>query len=52
MRRRYYNIVFFMLVLIAVILFSQKSLSMMKHVFNSKVREKQVIVLDAGHGGG
>lgn len=50
-KKRYFNIVFLMLVIAAVALFSEKGIQVMKNITQKKVSDKPIVVLDAGHGG-
>ena len=55
MKRRYFNVVFAILVLCSMLLLSDKSIETMKHMFSrskeSKEDHKLTVVIDAGHGG-
>lgn len=52
MKRRYFNIFFAVLVLMSILLLSDKSVEVMKRIFQPEsTSSKKVIVIDAGHGG-
>lgn len=53
MKHKYFNIVFAILVLMSIILLSDKSVAVMKRIFQpvDKEGDKGIIVIDAGHGG-
>lgn len=52
MKRKYFNVIFACLVLISILLLSDKSVTVMKQVFlSSETSSKKVILIDAGHGG-
>ncbi len=50
MKRNYFNLIFFILILFACLLFTEQGMDVMEHLFSSKT-DKITIVLDAGHGG-
>lgn len=53
MKRKYFNILFAILVLLSIILLSDRSIEVMKQIFQpvDSEDEKGTIVIDAGHGG-
>lgn len=55
MKRRYFNVVFAILVLCSMLLLSDKSIETMKHMFSkskqSNEDQRRTVVIDAGHGG-
>lgn len=55
MKRRYFNVVFAVLVLCSMLLLSDKSVETMKHMFSKTKKtedsDKLTVVIDAGHGG-
>lgn len=55
MKRRYFNVVFAILVLCSMLLLSDKSIQTMKHMFSRskdmKENHKLTVVIDPGHGG-
>lgn len=55
MKKRYFNVVFAILVLCSMLLLSDKSVETMKHMFSrpkqSKEDHRLTVVIDAGHGG-
>lgn len=52
MKRKYFNIIFACLVLMSILLLSDKSVAVMKQVlWPSQTSNKKVIVIDPGHGG-
>lgn len=50
-KKRYFNIVFLILVIVAMALFSEKGIQVMKNITQKKARDYPIVVLDAGHGG-
>lgn len=52
MKRKYFNVIFACLVLLSILLLSDKSVAVMKQVFwPIETSNKKVILIDAGHGG-
>lgn len=55
MKRRYFNVVFAILVLCSMLLLSDKSIETMKHMFSRSKERKEdqrlTVVIDPGHGG-
>lgn len=52
MKRKYFNVIFAVLVLASAFLLSEKSSEVMKGIIQADVTaEKKLIVIDAGHGG-
>lgn len=53
MKRKYFNVIFAVLVLLSILLLSDQSVSVMKRIFQPKDSkgEKGTIVIDPGHGG-
>ncbi|ABX44095.1 N-acetylmuramoyl-L-alanine amidase [Lachnoclostridium phytofermentans] len=55
MKKRYFNVVFAILVLCSMLLLSDKSVETMKHMFSRSKQPKEdhrlTVVIDAGHGG-
>jgi len=50
MKRKYYHLIFLIIVIVASILFSEKGIIVMKNLLNHKTGEI-IVVIDAGHGG-
>lgn len=50
MKRKYFNILFLFMVLLACVLLSEKGISTMRHLLNHKP-DKITVAIDAGHGG-
>lgn len=52
MKRKYFNVCFAILVFLSILLLSDKSVEVMKRIFQPETTSsKKVIVIDAGHGG-
>lgn len=51
--KKNFNIIFFVLILITIVLFSERGMNKIKNVMNnhSILSEKKVVLIDAGHGG-
>lgn len=50
MKRKYFNLVFLFMIIIACIMFSANGINVMKHLFSQK-SNNITVVIDAGHGG-
>lgn len=52
MKRKYFNVIFAVLVLMSILLLSDKSVAVMKRMFQpNSTSDKKVIFIDPGHGG-